>query len=307
MSRDQAPNRALILQDIRSWLGMITEANGYPITVRTVGDELKQADQMSKDLLPWVGVFTAPVQPGPVYFPFGRKEVLYDVVVVAHVRGANQAEKEAEVARLEQAIEEVLQIDPTRDGFAIDTVAAEAPDSDDAQPDKGGRVDWVTDLTIRYRCNFYPDAEARGRMAHGEIYRSGLATATVIGAGQVGAIQPFAGTTILGSAVLFDSPADGQLRYTGAKTRTMRLAGVGALYASVAMEVFVGISKNGTIIPSSVVSFNVSGAVEGVAFSVQHIGDLVESDVIKLEVLTLTQGSIYWINGTLEAIPVAYF
>lgn len=301
---EQAPNRALILDDIRTWLKMITSANGWPISVVTVDDRLRQADEVSLGDLPWVGVFAAPGQQAPRYFPFGRKEEIFDVLVVGHVRGATQAEKEEVVSLLETAIEAQLQRDPTRDGFSIDTVAVSAPDTDEAQPDKGGRVDRVTDLQIRYRCSFFPGDDARQPVAHGELYFSGAPDPTTI---NTGAYVPLEGATTLGSAVAFDSPTPGRLRHTGVKTRLMRVEASGVITPSIAGAVTLAIRRNGTALPASATPITPPSAGAPVSFSVTTIVEMAENDYVDLAMIAGSAGSVTLAALNLTAVPVSRF
>lgn len=309
---DQAPNRALILDDIRAYLSTIRLDTGWPIEVVTIGDKLRQADEMQLEELPWVGVYAAPASPPAEYFPFGRKRVTFDVLVVAHVRGADQAEKEEQVALLESAIETVLQIDPTRDGFAIDTWAVGATDSDEAQPDKGGRIDKVTDLQIRYRTNFVPsDEEGRHRVAHGEIIKSGANQNTVLAAGVPAAL---AIDTELAedasTAVLFDQPGDGILRYTGARPRTMRLEAFGAISALTADAVsLIFVRTRGAVLvaPEAQVSLNLEAGNVDQVFSIAALIDLEQNDTIHVRGGAAAGCTVTVSSFAMSAVPVSRF
>lgn len=301
---EQAPNRALIIDDIRTWLRMITEANGFPLDVVTVDDRLRQADEVALAEMPWLGVFAAPGQQAPRYFPFGRKEEIFDVLVVGHVRGSSQAEKEEIVSLLESAIETQLQRDPTRDGFSVDTIAVSAPDTDEAQPDKGGRVDRVVDLQIRYRCSFFPGDDARQRVAHGELYFSGAPDPTNI---NTGAYVPLEGATTLGSAVSFDSPTAGRLRHTGVKTRLMRVEASGVITPSIAGAVTLAIRHNGTALPASATPVTPSGAGAPVPFAVAVLVELAENDYVDLAMIAGSAGTVTLAALNLSAVPVSRF
>lgn len=275
---DRAPNRALILEDARYWLGTITEANGYPLTVATVGEELLTAEEVGEDL-PYLAVCPAATSPPPRYEYGGHREVFFDFVVIGHVRADSPTEREVIIAELEQAAHDALHKDPRRDGWAVDTLQIAGASSDEGVPARESRGGMVASFSATYRCNFHPQDETEVEMAHGELYQT-AAIATPL---TPGTFVPVNGTVELGDVRDFDEPANGRLRYTGIRARDFIVEAVGSALGNTAFDAILRLRINGVSVAKSQVRCAVDTAGRQ-PFAVRAILTLQPNDYVDLAV-----------------------
>lgn len=114
------PARQLILDNIATVLATISVANGYKTNVVTVERTLKSWGDVGVALMPWVGY--APIgQARPTYKPNGLIDVRLPVTIVGHVNTLSGSAKTEALAKFNDDLIAVLNLDTTRDGNAIRT------------------------------------------------------------------------------------------------------------------------------------------------------------------------------------------
>lgn len=220
-------NLALICDDIRWWLAQITHANGYATNVRTVAAQYASFDEVRSqrgDVMPWLAAFPANSSPPPVLEFGSRGEEFADVTIVGHVGGDDDDLRAFDLTVLEEEIHRVLQVDTTRDGWAVQTVKHVGQANDIGVPKKGGMHGDTNTLVTGVRCSYYPDDDAaRYRVSHAELYAASADYAVIttinewLQAGGTWSVPNLA-------MVDFEQPTAGEptLRYTGKRTKLFR-------------------------------------------------------------------------------------
>lgn len=161
-------NRESILADIKTTLQGITTANGYDSDVKLVEQERRTYEEVERSRMPWIGFWPALTQPPVVPYPFGQYAKILEVEVWAHVATdqdptteAGRTERIQRLGRLEEDILVALDVDPTRGGYAVDTLQVAPASTDEGVPDqvqsrKRGERGSTGSLRIAFRCSFYP-------------------------------------------------------------------------------------------------------------------------------------------------------
>lgn len=114
------PARELILDNVNAVLATISIANGYKTDVETVARTLVSWSDIGAAQMPWVGF--APINQSSVeYKPNQLLKVRMPVTVVGHVNVLAGELKTQALAKLEDDIIAVVNLDTTRGGNAIRT------------------------------------------------------------------------------------------------------------------------------------------------------------------------------------------
>jgi hypothetical protein len=183
------------------------------------------------------------------------------------------------IAALEQAVADVLQIDPRRDGWAVDTVQVTGPLSDEGVPSREARGGMVASFSTTYRTNFHPQDESEIRMAHGELFQTASAPTTL----SPGTYVLVAGTTQLGSAKDFDQLSNGRLRYTGIKTRDFIVDVSASMLGNASFDAAFRLRQNGTSVAKSQIRRAVAAAGRQ-SVAVRAVLTLATNDIVDLAV-----------------------
>lgn len=161
-----ATDREGIILNIEESLLGIQVSGGFLSDVRTVELEWKAYDEVIQAGIPMPYICFFPTKGGgapPVYEPFGARREFLDITVVAHTGATTAAEKVREISMLEVDIHDAMvgvgdgsRGDPTRGGFAVDTIKILPEETDEGVPDIPDRIDGSVTMTATYRVTYEP-------------------------------------------------------------------------------------------------------------------------------------------------------
>lgn len=150
------PNRDEILANIGEALAGINGSLRYNTALAAVGTTLATYDELGASQIPWIGYWPTEGSPPPIAYPFGDEMHVLEVQLLGVV-SATVDTRSARLAELERDIRTALYADRSRGGWAIDTLIASAPVTDEGNPDKGGMNANRATLGLTVRCTFFPD------------------------------------------------------------------------------------------------------------------------------------------------------
>lgn len=149
-------NREGIYVNIQTSLELITIGGGYNSTVALVEKKYKTFNEMDAAVLPWLGIVPQK-NITPIYEPFNQIQKKERVAIIGHVAGTTPETKLAASSDLEQDVRDALAVDPTRGGWAVDTIEAEDIDSDEAAQGKTGTLGDTSSFVVVIECLYYPN------------------------------------------------------------------------------------------------------------------------------------------------------
>ncbi len=164
MTTPLTAREGILLNFEESFLG-IKLSGGYLSDVRTVELEWKTYDEVIGQNLPmpYICFFPTKGKPPPEYQPFGIRREFLDVTVVGHVQGEKQKDKIRAVSALEQDIHDAAvgigdgtRGDPTRGGYAVDTIKITGEETDEGVPDIGDQLGGSSTMVMTFRAIYFP-------------------------------------------------------------------------------------------------------------------------------------------------------
>lgn len=166
-STDALTSREGILLNTKESLLAMRRQADYLNDIGTVELEFKTYDEVRREglTLPYVCFFPAKGKPPPTYHPFGVRREILDIIVIAHVDGEDPERAIRNISSIEVDIHNTMvgnmdtgQGDPTRGGFAVDTVKAVGEDTDEGVPDKvRDAANGTATLVETFRVTYYPE------------------------------------------------------------------------------------------------------------------------------------------------------
>lgn len=161
-------NRNLILANMKTTLSAIAQGGGpspgYFLTPATVREHFRAPTDLASADMPAIDFFPAKGgNPVPTYYPFNQIEEQLDVSVIGQVAidisAADGGDEEARrlLSELESDVRSALAVDPTRGGYAIETVKVEHGETDEGRPTKQGIQEGIASGVWRFRCTYYPN------------------------------------------------------------------------------------------------------------------------------------------------------
>lgn len=154
-------NKAMILAHVGTTLNTIDGPLGSPAyrqTVATVIDELRNYDQFGALQVPALCYFAAKGgHPPPRYELHNNPEKSFDFIVQGIVGGTTQALRCTALGELEEDVRRALMRDPTRGGWAVDTIQVEDTIDDTGVPNKDGINGNRATAEWRFRCSYFPN------------------------------------------------------------------------------------------------------------------------------------------------------
>lgn len=151
-------NRENILLDFAEALALIDGTGLYDLALP--GDpewEFKNYDQVGPDNKPFVCFYPDINSPPPTHFPFSSDREQLNIMVVGHVIGATPQIRAGNLSSLDRDIDRAVETDPTRGGWAVDTLKITLPETSEGNPDHAGVNKNTGSLVKRFQITYYPD------------------------------------------------------------------------------------------------------------------------------------------------------
>ena len=152
-------NKSAIIEDILTALATITVANGYRSTIPagSVFDEIKAYDELATDSLPALCAFAGRETRPATYYPFADIEKLLPITVIGHVHALTSSLRRAAISDLEQDVLDALTVDPTRGGWAVDTIQETGPLTDEGEKEIGGKRGETNSMVLKFLVTYFPN------------------------------------------------------------------------------------------------------------------------------------------------------
>lgn len=151
-------NRENVLLDIATALALINGSGLYDLALATPPEwEFKNFDEVGPENKPFVCFFPDLNSPPPTHFPFGGERDQLNIKIVGHVIGTTPQIRSGNLSSLEEDIKRAMETDPTRGGWAVDTIKITLPQTSEGNPDTGGVNKNTGSLEMGYQITYYPD------------------------------------------------------------------------------------------------------------------------------------------------------
>jgi hypothetical protein len=150
-------NRHMIRLNALAALALIDheEDEDFYSTVATIKDEFADAERFGVEQLPALCLYPVAGAPQPKYEMFGSVEKHVDFMVVAHVAGDTTDLRSQRLYEIEADVNRALMIDPTRGGYAIDTIQVEDDNDSIGMPREGTKP--TASAQWKYRSTYFPN------------------------------------------------------------------------------------------------------------------------------------------------------
>lgn len=150
-------NRDEILGHIETSLNALNGSIGSGLTLAVpVQREFVNYDDIPRASMPFLCFFPTK-GPSPEHFPFAQVRKRLTVKIIGHAQALPQSTKTDAIAQFEEDVSDAMAIDPTRGGWAVDTIEIDSAETDEGVPEKGGRNSGTATAVMTYQIMYYPN------------------------------------------------------------------------------------------------------------------------------------------------------